>query len=88
MSSIKAEKRCHSPGVINAQIGQNIPKRCCDQLRQSFIKEDKLSACQEQSLRKIRPMESYDIKMKCLFCGQDDRSGRSEKEHELPIILC
>ena len=37
----------------------------------------------EYSAHKTRSVESYDVKTRCIFCGQGDRSKGRQKDHEL-----
>ena len=42
---------------------------------------------EEHCARTICSMESYDIKIGCLFCDQGDQSNGREKDHELIVSM-
>lgn len=75
----------HSQGTLKVSAGQYIHKRCRDQLRKKYITNTKPHLPEEHCARKTRSVESYDIKTRCIFCGQGDRSDGRDKQHELIV---
>ena len=58
--------------------------------RGRHVSETKPNLFDEYCAHKTRSMESYDVKTRCIFCGQGDRSKGRQKDHELILsrTLC